>query len=124
MNDHEKVILSFPREMKIKVLQDSLNQGNLSVFLGLSKVLLDAPISEGGIETEVIERIHQDHLDATKVYEVVLNMEDGEMIDWVVIASDVNVARRDAKNDYEHENPHRSVAAVTDLKFVCMYNPK
>ncbi len=62
MTQEEKVILGFPREIKIQFLKDALDQDNFGVFIGLSKILLDATIQEGGIETEVIEKIHQNHL--------------------------------------------------------------
>lgn len=57
-----RMILSFPREIKIQCMKDALEQDKFGVFMGLSKVFLDAPISEGGIETEVIKKIHNDHL--------------------------------------------------------------
>jgi hypothetical protein len=56
------MILGFPREIKIQCMKDALEQDNFGMFMGLSKVFLDAPISEGGIETEVIKKIHDDYL--------------------------------------------------------------
>jgi len=56
------LILRFPREIKLDCLRAALDQGELGVFLGLSKILLDANISDGGIETEVIEKIHNDYM--------------------------------------------------------------
>lgn len=57
-----KMILRFPREVKLQCLRDALQEGAIGQFFTLSKVLLDAPINEGGIESEVIDEIHQEYL--------------------------------------------------------------
>jgi hypothetical protein len=57
-----EMILGFPREIKIQCMKNALEEDNFGMFMSLSKVFLDAPISEGGIETEVIEKIHNDYL--------------------------------------------------------------
>ncbi len=57
-----EMILGFPREIKIQCLKDALAKDNIGMFLGLSKVFLDAPISEGGIESEVLDALYQDYL--------------------------------------------------------------
>lgn len=62
MTTEQQMILNFPREIKIQCLKDALEQDKFGVFLGLSKILLDAPLNEGGLESEVIEAIHQEHL--------------------------------------------------------------
>ena len=49
--------LSMPREIKIQTMEDALKEDRFDIFMGLAKILLDAPISQGGIETEVIEVI-------------------------------------------------------------------
>lgn len=56
------LILGFPREIKIKVLEDALKENKFNVFFELSKILLDAPLNAGGLETDVIDKIHQTHL--------------------------------------------------------------
>lgn len=61
MNEKE-LILRFPKDIKIQCLKDALEQDNFGMFMGLSKILLDAPINEGGLETEIIEKIHNDYL--------------------------------------------------------------
>ena len=61
MNEKE-LILNFPKDIKIQCLKDALEQDNISMFFGLSKILLDAPINEGGLETEIIEQIHNEYL--------------------------------------------------------------
>jgi len=62
LKEETKLILGFPKEIKIQTLKDALEQDELGIFFGLSQILLEAPISEGGLETEVIEQIHQEHL--------------------------------------------------------------
>jgi hypothetical protein len=58
--DTKQAILNCPREVKIEVLRDAMRSGDIGMFISLSKVLLDAPINEGGIETEVIEAIRNE----------------------------------------------------------------
>lgn len=58
------LILNFPKNIKIQLLRDALKQGNIGIFFGLSKILLDAPITKGGIESEIIEQIHQEYLNS------------------------------------------------------------
>jgi hypothetical protein len=62
MTQEEQVILLFPRQMKIDCLKAALKEDKFGVFMGLSKILLEASISDGGLETEVIEAIHNEHL--------------------------------------------------------------
>lgn len=56
----EKIILNLPREIKLGILRDTLKDNKFDEFLALSKILLNAPISEGGIETETIEAIRKE----------------------------------------------------------------
>jgi len=65
-NEGNEMILRFPREIKIQCMRDALEQDNFGMFMGLSKVFLDAPISEGGIETEVIQAIHDEYMNMRK----------------------------------------------------------
>lgn len=60
MDETEKMILKFPREIKLGLLRDALNEDKFGTFFQLSKILLDAPINEGGIETETIDAIHKE----------------------------------------------------------------
>ena len=62
MTTEQQMILNFPREIKIQCLKDALTQDKIGVFLGLSKILLDAPLNAGGLESEIIEQIHSEHL--------------------------------------------------------------
>ena len=53
----ESFLLSLDRKRKIRMLEDALKEDKWSIFKEFSKVLLDAPVNEGGLETEVIEGI-------------------------------------------------------------------
>lgn len=57
--EETKWVLSLSRKMKFKLLEDSLKEDEFGVFMGLTKILLDAPLSEGGIPTEEIEEIRK-----------------------------------------------------------------
>ena len=54
-----KWILKLPKEIKMSVLDDMYREGKIGEFIVLSKVLLNAPISEGGVATEEIEQIRE-----------------------------------------------------------------
>ncbi len=49
--------LSLPEEMKLKLMGDMLSEGEAGMALATMKILLDAPISEGGISTEKINEV-------------------------------------------------------------------
>ena len=51
-------ILKMPKESKIDCLQAALREKEFGIFLGLSRILLDAPLNEGGLETEIILDIY------------------------------------------------------------------
>jgi len=53
----ESFLLSLDRKRKIRMLEDALKEDKWSIFKEFSKVLLDALVNEGGLETEVIEEI-------------------------------------------------------------------
>lgn len=61
--DYKKLILGFPKDIKIQTLKDALENNRLDIFMGLSKILLDAPLNAGGLESEIIEQIHQEHIE-------------------------------------------------------------
>jgi hypothetical protein len=65
MTTEQQMILNFSKEIKIQCLKDALAQDKFDIFLGLSKILLDAPLNAGGLESEIIEQIHQKHLQNT-----------------------------------------------------------
>lgn len=50
--------LSLEKETKIEMLEEALKEDNtLASFLSLSRILLDTPISEGGISSEEIDSV-------------------------------------------------------------------
>jgi hypothetical protein len=59
--NYKDFILKIPKEIKIKCLKDSLEKKELGIFFGLVKILLDAPISEGGISSSEIDIIHKEY---------------------------------------------------------------
>ena len=54
-----RFVLAQEREMKCHLLAVAIKEDKIIYFLKLAKILLDAPISDGGISTEVIEDIEQ-----------------------------------------------------------------
>ena len=58
--DQEKqVVLGLPIDMKLDLLETALSKGEFGVFMKFAQILLDAPLSEGGVQTEVIEDIRR-----------------------------------------------------------------
>jgi hypothetical protein len=53
----ESFLLSLDRKRKIRMLEDALKEDKWTIFKEFSKILLDAPVNEGGLETEVVEGI-------------------------------------------------------------------
>jgi hypothetical protein len=62
MNSEKQAILNFPRDVKIDVLKTALEQNEIGIFIAISNILLETPITEGGLESEIIESIHQEYL--------------------------------------------------------------
>ena len=54
-------LLTIPKEKQIRMLEDSLRENKFSIFLELSKILLDAPLNKGGLETEIVRDIFKKH---------------------------------------------------------------
>ena len=52
-----KGYLMLPKEMKLEDLRKSFLEDNISHFIYLCKILLDAPVYDGGISTEEIEEL-------------------------------------------------------------------
>ena len=52
-------VLAQPREVKLELMLEFVKEGQMANWFELSKILLDAPINEGGIESEVLEDIFQ-----------------------------------------------------------------
>lgn len=54
--------LGLPAEMKLTLLDDMLKEGKSMMALETAKILLDAPISNGGISTEKIQEVFDNNL--------------------------------------------------------------
>jgi hypothetical protein len=50
-------ILSLPKETKLKLLGDMVKEGHHMMALELCKILLDAPITKGGVSTEELNEV-------------------------------------------------------------------
>ena len=59
MDNLKTWFLSLPRDIKLKMLEDEMDEEGIGNFIQLSKILLDAPIGDGGIETEAIDSIYK-----------------------------------------------------------------
>jgi len=55
--DEKKWFLSLPKEKKLKLMADMLEEDEIGMALETMKIVLDAPISEGGILTKEIEEV-------------------------------------------------------------------
>jgi len=51
------MLLGMSKEMKLGILGDANKQGQQALVFEIMKILLDAPISEGGISTEEIKEV-------------------------------------------------------------------
>ena len=49
--------LSLPKEMKLTLMGDMLKEGETGMAFATMKILLDAPISEGGILSDEISEV-------------------------------------------------------------------
>lgn len=58
----KELVLSLTKEKKIKLLEDCLKEGRFDFFLNFSRILLDAPLDKGGLETEIVEAIHNESM--------------------------------------------------------------
>lgn len=57
MQLEKEMLLGLPKEMKLGLLDDANKQGEHGIVFQMMKILLDAPISEGGISTEEIKEV-------------------------------------------------------------------
>lgn len=67
MNSEEKTwFLSLPKETKLRLMSDMLDEGETGMAFATMKILLDAPISNGGILSEDIQEVFDANLEKTK----------------------------------------------------------
>ena len=58
MKQQEKEwFLSLPKEIKLQLIGDMIKEGQTMMALEAAKILLDAPITEGGISTDEIKEV-------------------------------------------------------------------
>ena len=50
-------LLSLPKENKLMFIESALKEGDFGIAMGIAKILLDAPITKGGISTEEISEV-------------------------------------------------------------------
>ena len=62
---HEKWFLSLPKDIKLKLLSDMLKEEEHGMALGTMKMLLDAPITEGGISSDELKEVWYVRIDKT-----------------------------------------------------------
>tara|TARA_R110000822_G_scaffold5182_1_gene22316 strand:- start:500 stop:700 length:201 start_codon:yes stop_codon:yes gene_type:complete len=55
--EEEKWFLSLPKEMKLKLMDDMLKEGKTGMAFEVMKILLNAPIMDGGISSEEITEV-------------------------------------------------------------------
>ena len=60
----KEMLLGMSKEMKLGLLDDANKTGEYTIVRQIMKILLDAPISEGGVSTEEIQEV----LDYKKQY--------------------------------------------------------
>jgi hypothetical protein len=53
----KKWILSLPLERKIDLMKSMLEEDEIGDYLAFVNMLLEAPISEGGVSTDLINRV-------------------------------------------------------------------
>jgi hypothetical protein len=54
----KEMLLSLPKNLQKEILADAYRK-SFGLFVGFAKVLLDAPISEGGMSTKEVEEIRK-----------------------------------------------------------------
>ena len=60
----KEMFLGLSKEMKLGLLDDANKTGEYTIVMQMMKILLDAPISEGGISSDEIQEV----LDMKKQY--------------------------------------------------------
>ncbi len=57
MDELKEWFLSMDKDVKLGLLESALKDDKFGEFMQLSMILLDAPITEGGLPTEEIENV-------------------------------------------------------------------
>ena len=53
----KEMLLGMSKEMKLGLLDDANKTGEYTIVMQMMKILLDAPISEGGISSDEIQEV-------------------------------------------------------------------
>tara|TARA_B100000900_G_scaffold302182_1_gene260733 strand:- start:333 stop:536 length:204 start_codon:yes stop_codon:yes gene_type:complete len=53
----KEMLLGLSKEMKLGLLDDANKTGEYTIVMQMMKILLDAPISEGGISSDEIQEV-------------------------------------------------------------------
>ena len=56
----KKVFLKFPREEQIEVLKKAYREKGFGAYMALGSILLEAPITAGGIPASVLDDVFQE----------------------------------------------------------------
>lgn len=54
-------VLAQSRKIKLELLEDLIKKGSFGAYFELAKILLDAPITNGGIESDTIDALFNKH---------------------------------------------------------------
>ena len=55
--EEQEWFLSLPKEIKLQLIGDMIKEGQTMMAMGAAKILLDAPITKGGISTDDIKEV-------------------------------------------------------------------
>ena len=69
MQKHKRYLLSLPRDKQLEVLRLAYHKG-IDTWFETQRIFLEKPVDEGGIETDVIEKLFED---------LILNSKHGDM---------------------------------------------
>ena len=65
--EEKKWFLSLPKEIKLNLLRDMMKEGESGMAFASMKILLDAPISKGGILTDDIKEVMDTGINNLKI---------------------------------------------------------
>jgi hypothetical protein len=54
--DFNRYFLSLPLDVKLDVMKSAKDEGKLGEFLAFLKIVLDAPLKDGGISSDIISK--------------------------------------------------------------------
>jgi hypothetical protein len=53
----KKMVLAWPMDLKLKTLKELSEGGDIGMLMAITNILLEAPLSEGGVSSDVIQEI-------------------------------------------------------------------